>query len=175
MILSPLNQFEVVSLLPLNIFYFDFSATNLLLINILTLFLFSNIVYFLSSNEDYFKSSPLFFIPNNWQILIERLYEVVSKLLFDNINLEGEKYFPFISVIFTFILFSNLIGLIPYSFTVTSHIVVTFALSFSIFLGINMIGFQRHKANMLSLFIPANTSFRISFNISSNGVYFLYC
>ena len=59
-------------------------------------FLFSNIVYFLSSYENYFKSSPLFFIPNNWQILIERLYEVVSKLLFDNINLEGEKYFPFI-------------------------------------------------------------------------------
>ena len=162
MILSPLNQFEVVSLLPLNIFCFDFSATNLLLINILTLFLFSNIVYFLSSNEDYFKSSPLFFIPNNWQILIERLYEVVSKLIFDNINLEGEKYFPFISVIFTFILFSNLIGLIPYSFTVTSHIIVTFALSFSIFIGINMIGFQRHKANMLSLFIPANTSFELA-------------
>jgi len=162
MILSPLNQFEVVSLLPLNIFCFDFSATNLLLINILTLFLFSNIVYFLSSNEDYFKSSPLFFIPNNWQILIERLYEVVSKLLFDNINLEGEKYFPFISVIFTFILFSNLIGLIPYSFAVTNHIIVTFALSFSIFISINMIGFQRHKANMLSLFIPANTSFELA-------------
>ena len=161
MILSPLNQFEVVSLLP-NILYFDFSATNLLLINILTLFLFSNIVYFLSSNEDYFKSSPLFFIPNNWQILIERLYEVVSKLIFDNINLEGEKYFPFISVIFTFILFSNLIGLIPYSFAVTNHIIVTFALSFSIFIGINMIGFQRHKANMLSLFIPANTSFELA-------------
>jgi hypothetical protein len=103
MVWSPLNQFEVVSLLPLNIFCFDFSATNLLLINILILFLFSNIIYFLSSNEDYFKSSLLFFIPNNWQILIERLYEVVSKLLFDNINLEGEKYFPFISVIFTFV------------------------------------------------------------------------
>ena len=89
-------KFATFSLLSVNIFYSDFSATNLLLINILTLLLFSNIVYFLSSNENYFKSSSLFFIPNNWQILIERLYEVVSKLLFDNINLEGEKYFPFI-------------------------------------------------------------------------------
>jgi hypothetical protein len=53
-------------------------------------------VYFLSSNEDYFKSLSLFFIPNNWQILIERLYEVVSKLLFDNINLESKKFFTFI-------------------------------------------------------------------------------
>lgn len=162
MILSPLEQFEIVSLLPLNIFRLDFSATNLLLINIFTLFLFSNMVYFLSSNENYFKNFSFFFIPNNWQILLEKLYEVVLKLLFDNINLEGEKYFPFISVIFTFILFSNLIGLIPYSFTTTSHIIVTFALSFSIFIGINIVGLQRHKKNMLSLFIPANTSFGLA-------------
>jgi F-type H+-transporting ATPase subunit a len=162
MILSPLEQFEIVSLFSINLFKFDFSATNLLLINIFTLFLFSNMVFFFSSNDVSSKSFSFFFIPNNWQILIEKLYEIVLKLLFDNINLEGEKYFPFISVIFTFILFSNLIGLIPYSFTTTSHIIVTFALSFSIFIGINIVGFQDHKAHMLSLFIPANTSFGLA-------------
>ena len=82
--------------------------------------------------------------------------------MFDNINLEGEKYFPYISMIFMFILFSNLIGLIPYSFTVTSHIVVTFTLSFSIFIGVNIIGFQRHSVNMLSLIIPANSTFALA-------------
>jgi F-type H+-transporting ATPase subunit a len=162
MILSPLEQFEIISLLSIQLFSFDFSITNLLLISILTLIIFSNMVYFLSPNETYINQSPFFFIPNNWQILIEGLYEMVSKLIFDNINLEGEKYLPFISVIFIFILFSNLIGLVPYSFTVTSHIIVTFTLSFSIFIGVNIIGFQRHKANMLSLFIPANTSFGLA-------------
>ena len=86
------------------------------------------------------------------------LYEVSSQLLFDNINKKGEKYFPFISVIFIFILLSNLIGLIPYSFTTTSHIIITFTLFFSIFLGINLICIQHHKFHMLSLFILSNTS-----------------
>lgn len=163
MILSPLEQFEIVSLFSLNLYKFDFSATNLLLINVFSLFLFANIIFFFSSSDKfYLKSFSFFFIPNNWQILIEKLYEIVLKLLFDNINFEGEKYFPFISVIFTFILFSNLIGLIPFSFTTTSHVMITFSLSFSIFIGINIIGFKRHKAHMLSLFIPANTSFALA-------------
>ena len=101
-------------------------------------------------------------MPNNWQILLETTYETIAQLLFDNINLEGEKYFPFISVLFTFILFSNLIGLIPYSFTVTSHLIVTFTLSLSIFIGVNIICIQRYKTHMLSLFIPANTSFGLA-------------
>ena len=68
-----------------------------------------------------------------------------------------QKYFPFISVLFTFILFSNLIGLVPYSFTITSHLIVTFALSFPIFIGVMLICVQRHKINMLSIFLPSNT------------------
>jgi ATP synthase subunit 6 len=95
-------------------------------------------------------------------VLVETLYEASLQLLFDNINKDGEKYFPFISVIFTFVLFSNLIGLIPYSFTTTSHLIVTFTLSFSIFIGINIICIQRHKFHMMSLFIPSNTSFGLA-------------
>lgn len=95
-------------------------------------------------------------------MLIETLYEASLQLLFDNINKDGEKYFPFISVIFTFVLFSNLIGLVPYSFTTTSHLIVTFTLSFSIFVGINIICIQKHKFHMLSLFIPSNTSFGLA-------------
>ena len=162
MILSPLEQFEIISILPIQILCFDFSITNSLLISILTLAIFSNMVFFFSSNENYLNKVPFFFIPNNWQMLIEALYEVVSKLVFDNVSLEGEKYFPYIAVLFTFILFSNVIGLVPYSFTVTSHLIVTFALSFSTFIGINIIGFQRHKLDMLSLIIPANTSFGLA-------------
>lgn len=119
-------------------------------------------LFFFSSNTNYLAESSFFFIPNTWQVLVEALYETSSQLLFDNINIDGEKYFPFISVLFTFVLFSNLIGLIPYSFTATSHLIVTFTLSLSIFIGINIICIQRHKFHMLSLFIPSNTSFGLA-------------
>lgn len=162
MLLTPLEQFQIISLFSIKLFSFDFSLTNLLLINLITLTLFSLIVYFCSSTANYKNKTPFFLIPNTWQISIETAYDTVAQLLFDNINLEGEKYFPFVSVIFLFILFSNLIGLVPYSFTVTSHLIVTFTLSFSIFIGINLIAFHHHKENMLSLFIPANTSFALA-------------
>ena len=65
-------------------------------------------------------------------------------------------------MVFLFILFCNLIGLVPYSFTVTSHLIVTFSMSFSIFIGINIIGFKHYKQKLLSLFLPANTSFLLA-------------
>ena len=70
--------------------------------------------------------SLVFVIPSVWQTFIEIVYETVAQLVFDNLNEEGEKYFPFIAVLFTFILFNNLIGLVPYSFTITNHLIVTF-------------------------------------------------
>ena len=159
MLLTPLEQFEIVPLLPIFLFNLDFSVTNLLLINFVVTIFFGLVVYFSGSEAVYLKNTSLYFLPNVWQVLVETVYTVVSQLLFDNINLEGQKFFPFISVIFIFILFNNLIGLIPYSFTVTSHLIITFTLSFSIFFGIIFIGFKKHKLNMLSLFLPANTSF----------------
>lgn len=162
MLWTPLEQFQIISLFSIKLFSLDFSITNLVLINTIVLIFFSLIVYFSSSDRNYFKETSFFFIPNTWQILIESVYETASQLLFDNINEEGEKYFPFISVLFSFILFSNLIGLIPYSFTVTSHLIVTFTLSLSVFIGVNIICIKRYKFHMLSLFIPANTSFGLA-------------
>lgn len=162
MLLTPLEQFQIISLFSFKLFCIDFSFTNLILINVVMLVFYSSIVYFFSSDTNYLGETSFFFVPNNWQILLETTYETIAQLLFDNINLEGEKYFPFISVLFTFILFSNLIGLIPYSFTVTSHLIVTFTLSLSIFIGVNIICIQRYKTHMLSLFIPANTSFGLA-------------
>jgi len=104
-----------------------------------------------------------YIVPNNWQIILETLYEVIAQLLFDNISTKGEIYFPFIITIFLFIMFSNLIGLVPYSFTITSHIIITFTLSLTIFIGVNIISISIYKLKMLSLFIPANTSIGLAF------------
>jgi F-type H+-transporting ATPase subunit a len=162
MLHTPLEQFQIIALFPLKMFSLDFSFTNLLLINVLMMFFFIVLVSFFSSDTNYLAENHFYFIPNNWQILIEICYETISQLLFDNLNIEGEKYFPFISVLFTFILFSNLIGLIPYSFTITSHLIITFSLSLAVFIGVNIICIERHKFNMLSLFIPSNTSFGLA-------------
>ena len=162
MLHTPLEQFQIILLFSIKLFCFDFSITNLVLVNLLVLLFFGAIVVFFSSNTNHLKETSFFFIPSTWQTLVETLYEASLQLLFDNINKDGEKYFPFISVIFTFVLFSNLIGLIPYSFTTTSHLIITFTLSFSIFVGINIICIQKHKFHMLSLFIPSNTSFGLA-------------
>ena len=155
---SPLEQFQILSLISIKLFGFDFSITNALLVNILTFVCFSGILYFFSSTVNSDKPS-FFFIPNPWQIVLESTYEVVSKLVFDLVSVRSEKYFPFITVVFFFILFNNLIGLVPYSFTITSHLIITFALSFSIFIGLNIICYKRHNIHMFSLFLPANTTF----------------
>ena len=162
MLYTTLEQFQIILLFSIKLFCFDFSITNLVLVNLLVLLFFGAIVVFFSSNTNHLKETSFFFIPSTWQTLVETLYEASLQLLFDNINKDGEKYFPFISVIFTFVLFSNLIGLIPYSFTTTSHLIITFTLSFSIFVGINIICIQKHKFHMLSLFIPSNTSFGLA-------------
>lgn len=153
MLFTPLEQFQIIALLPTSLFCLDFSFTNILLIGGLTLFFLTCISSFSSPKSDEYS-----FVPNNWQTLLEMINDTVASLIYDNTNKEGEKYFPFISVVFIFILAVNLIGLIPYSFTITSHLVVTFALSLSIFIGLNIICIKKHGVHMLSLFIPANTS-----------------
>ena len=162
LILSPLEQFQIVSLLSLKITKLDFSITNVLMISVLTLICFNCIIYFSSSNQNLLNETSFFFIPNVWQTIVESIYEVLSELVSDLISTKSEKYFPFITVLATYILFHNLIGLIPYSFTTTSHLIITFTLSFSTFIGINIICFKKHNTNMFSLFLPANTNFALA-------------
>lgn len=159
MLLTPLDQFQIISIFSIQLFRLDFSLTNLALMNVIVLFLLSYLLYCIRSDANYLSQNSFFFVPSTWQTFFELIYETVCSLVYDNLNRDGEKYFPFISVLFTFILFNNLIGLVPYSFTITSHLVVTCTLSLSIFIGVIMIGITKHKINMLSVFLPANTSF----------------
>ena len=155
---TPLEQFQVLSFFSLNLFYLDFSVTNIILVTVLILIFFCLFVWLLSSYDQTF-----YVIPNNWQVLLEIIFDMISQLLFDNLNKKGEIYFPFILTIFLFIMLSNLVGLIPYSFTITSHIIITFTLSLTIFIGVNIISIHIYKLKMLSLFIPANTSIGLAF------------
>jgi len=70
---------------------------------------------------------------------------------------EGRKYFPFVFTLFMFVLFGNLLGMTPYSFTFTSHIAVTFALAIVIFIGVTILGFAKHGIHFFSFFLPPGT------------------
>jgi len=93
-------------------------------------------------------------IPGRWQSLAEIFYEFVANMIRDNVGPEGRRYFPFIFTLFMFVLFGNMLGMIPMAFTFTSHIAVTFAMALVVFTGVTIIGFARHGLHFLHMFFP---------------------
>jgi ATP synthase subunit 6 len=146
-IYSPLEQFKINPIIGLNLGWLDFSFTNSSLVMILACTLF----FFLSN----FSLINATIVPNRWQSIIEMIYEFIYYLIQEQIGTKGYKYFPFIFTLFTFILFCNLLGMIPYSFTATSHIVITFGLSMAIFIGVTIIGFTEHGLHFFYLLVPS--------------------
>jgi len=147
---SPLEQFEIIPFLPMKIGDLYFSFTNPSLFMLLTLSLVLLLVHFVT------KKGGGKSVPNAWQSLVELIYDFVPNLVNEQIggNVK-QQFFPCISVTFTFSLFCNPQGMIPYSFTVTSHFLITLGLSFSIFIGITIVGFQRNGLHFLSFLLPA--------------------
>ena len=94
-------------------------------------------------------------IPTKIQLLTELSYTLISKMISDTAGSKAKPYFPFVFSLFMFVLFCNMLGMLPYSFTVTSHIIVTFALAAVIFIGVTIIGFVNHGVGYLKLFIPS--------------------
>jgi len=94
-------------------------------------------------------------VPNAWQSLVEMIYDFVLNLVNEQISGKTkQQFFPLILVTFIFLLFCNLQGMIPYSFTVTSHFIITLGLSFSLFIGITILGFKTHGIHFFSFFLP---------------------
>lgn len=93
-------------------------------------------------------------VPGRLQSVTELSYEFIANMVKDNVGSEGRKYFPFIFSLFMFILFGNMLGMIPYSFTFTSHIIVTFTLAMVVFVLVTIIGLARHGLKWFSYFMP---------------------
>ena len=96
-------------------------------------------------------------VPGRWQSMAELSYEFVANMVRDNVGNEGRRYFPFIFTLFMFIVALNVLGLMPYSFTATSHIAVTFGLAAVIFLGVTFIAIYMHGTKFFSFFLPHGT------------------
>jgi ATP synthase subunit 6 len=144
---SPLEQFEIVSLIPLRMMNIDISITNSSLYLILG---FSRIVFFFNS-----ILKRTLYIPNAWQTLLEDIYVFIVDLINQNCGVKGQRYFKFIFTLFVFLLTCNLMGMVPYSFTVTSHIVITLTLSIAIWVGVTIIGLHKHGLHFFHLFAPS--------------------
>jgi len=150
-IISPLDQFEIRSLISLDapiLGNLHFSATNI--------GLYLTIGAFLAFSFSIIATNYSRVVSNNWSIGQESLYATVHSIVVNQINSKnGQIYFPFIYALFIFILINNLIGMVPYSFASTSHFILTFALSFTVVLGATILGFQKHGLKFFSLFVPA--------------------
>lgn len=144
--LDPLHQFEISPILDITIAGYDVSFTNSSLWMVIAALVGSALVYLGSGRGN--------LVPGRWQLVAETLYTTVADMVRDNVGNEGRKYFPFIFTLFMFLLCGNVLGMIPGSFTFTSHIAVTFALAAVIFIAITVIGLVRHGAKFFSLFFP---------------------
>ena len=96
-------------------------------------------------------------VPGRLQVAVELSYEFIAGLLRDTVGSEGRKYFPIVFTLFMFVLLGNLLGMVPYSFTFTSHIVVTFAMAIVIFIFVTIPGFVKHGMHFFSFFAPPGT------------------
>lgn len=146
---SPLEQFKLTKVLDLNLCGFDISITNsviwMVVANSLVL------IYFISA---FWKIK---IIPGRFQMSAEMISGFIKNNVDQNIGNNGAKFIPFIFSIFIFILTSNLFGILPYAFTVTSHISITFALAMIVFVAITIAGLIINGLKFFSLFLPKGT------------------
>jgi len=143
---GPLEQFSIEPLIPLHIGRYDVSFSNsaafMVLAAVLVALLMTTSV----------KRGAL--VPGRLQSIAELLYEFVAGMVRDNAGPEARKFVPFVFTLFMFILLGNLLGMIPYTFTFTSHIVVTFALALTVFIMVTVLGIMLHGLHFFSLFVP---------------------
>ena len=142
---SPLEQFEIVPFVAIKSNNIDLSVTNssvsmILTVVIITLFLTLTV-------------NTRAIVPSRLQLLSELSYNFIAQLLKDTVGNDGRKYFPLVFTIFMFVLVGNMVGMIPYSFTFTSHIIVTFALAIVVFIGVIILGFVKHGLHFFSFFV----------------------
>ena len=144
---NPLEQFEIQPLIPIKLGGLDVSFTNSSAFMVLALVVSAVLMIW--------AVRPRASIPGRWQLIAELLYGFIAKMVSDNIGKEGRPYFSFIFTIFVFVLFGNILGMLPYSFTFTSHIAVTLTMALVIFVLVTIVAFFKHGTRFFSFFLPS--------------------
>jgi len=143
---DPIHQFHIIKLIPINIGGYDLSFTNSALFMVATVVVAAAFLFLTTSSRS--------LVPGRLQSISEMAYEFVGNMLRDAAGTQGMKFFPFVFSLFMFVLVANLIGLFPYFFTVTSHIIVTFTLAILVIGTVLVYGFAKHGFGFLKLFVP---------------------
>ncbi len=141
---SPLEQFEIIPFIHMKAGNVDISFTNSSLSMIITV---AVITLFLTLTVN-----TRAIIPSRLQLISELMYSFIAQLLNDTVGDNGRKYFPFVFALFMFVLIGNMVGMVPYQFTFTSHIIVTFALAAVVFIGVTILGFVNHGIRFFAFF-----------------------
>lgn len=140
---SPLEQFEIKPLVqaPAGLDFTNSSLWMAITVIAVTLFMVGGM-----RKRD--------MVPGPWQSMAEAVYEFIGNMIRDNVGSEGRRFFPFVFTLFMFILFGNMLGLIPGSFTFTSHIIVTLAMALFVFVMVTLVGIVKHGLHFFSFFVP---------------------
>ncbi|MCB1425550.1 MAG: F0F1 ATP synthase subunit A [Zhengella sp.] len=144
---DPIHQFHINKLIDLQVGGLDFSFTNSSLFMVVTVVLAGAFLVLTTSNRG--------LVPSRMQSVSEMAYEFVANMLRDAAGSHGMKFFPLVFSLFMFVLVANLLGMFPYFFTITSHIIVTFALAMLVILTVVVYGFMKHGLGFLKLFVPS--------------------
>jgi F-type H+-transporting ATPase subunit a len=142
-----MEQFEIKRIVPMELFGYDVSFTNASLLMVIAVALIAGFLILAMGRRA--------LVPGRIQSIAELSYEYIANMVRENLGEEGMKYFPWVFTIFMFILTLNLLGMIPHSYTVTSHIIVTFAFAAMVWIVVTIIGFVRHGFGFLRLFVPS--------------------
>ena len=144
---TPMHQFQVYRIGPeINIGNINLAFTNASLFMAISATLILSLLFLGTKKKS--------LIPSKVQLITEMSYTFIAKMINDTAGSSAKSFFPFIFTLFMFVLFLNMIGMLPYSFTVRIHIIVTFALAAIIFVGVTIIGFVKHGIKYLELFVP---------------------
>lgn len=152
--MDPLHQFEIQKFIPLTLAGWDVSFTNSALFMLLATF---SVIVLLS-----IAAARSELVPGRMQYIGEAIYNFAGQMIEENVGKEGRPYIPYIMSLFLFILFGNCLGMIPYGFTFTSHIIVTVGLALLVFITVTLIGIFRHGLHFFRLFCPEGTPLYIA-------------
>ncbi|GAB4577099.1 MAG: F0F1 ATP synthase subunit A [Roseibium sp.] len=144
---DPIHQFQIQKIFPIEVGGMDFSFTNSSLFMVLTVAATSAFLIFSTSGRG--------LVPSRLQSVSEMMYEFVAGTLRSAAGTEGMRFFPLVFSLFMFVLVANLFGMFPYFFTVTSHIIVTFALAMLVIMTVIIYGFMKNGMKFLKLFVPS--------------------
>jgi F-type H+-transporting ATPase subunit a len=144
--IQPLEQFKIHPIIPIHIGGLDVSYTNSALLMTIAVVLITALMVLGTRKRA--------LVPGRWQSVAEMSYEFVADMIDTNAGHGGQEFFPFVFTLFMFILFANFLALVPYSYAVTSQIIVTFALAIVVFVGVTIIGIIKHGFGFLRLFVP---------------------